>query len=66
MTLPPPAGSVVIPVLPPVTLISTYAGSSYWEYPLRQVQRDDGLGRSVMRARGGTSVQTSIRQRGYR
>jgi hypothetical protein len=34
--------------------------------PLRQVQRDDGLGRSVVRARGGTSVQRSIRQRGYR
>jgi hypothetical protein len=34
--------------------------------PLRQVQRDDGLGRSVVRARGGTSIQRSIRQRGYR
>lgn len=34
--------------------------------PLRQVQRDDGLGRSVMRARGATSAQMSIRQRGYR
>lgn len=34
--------------------------------PLRQVQRDDGLGRSVMRARGTHSVQKSIRQRGYR
>lgn len=34
--------------------------------PLRQVQRDDGLGRSTTRARGGTSVQRSIRQRGYR
>jgi hypothetical protein len=35
-------------------------------FPLRQVQRDDGLGRSVMRARGTRSVQGSIRQRGYR
>jgi len=34
--------------------------------PLRQVQRDDGLGRSVMRARSTRSVQRSIRQRGYR
>jgi len=34
--------------------------------PLRQVQRDDGLGRSVARGRGGTSVQASLRQRGYR
>ena len=34
--------------------------------PLRQVQRDDGLGRSAVRARGCTSVQKSIRQRGYR
>ncbi|HEY8881947.1 MAG TPA: hypothetical protein VIM47_00955 [Dermatophilaceae bacterium] len=34
--------------------------------PLRQVQRDDGLGRSVVRARGTHSVQKSIRQRGYR
>lgn len=34
--------------------------------PLRQIQRDDGLGRSVMRARGGSSAQRSIRQRGYR
>ncbi len=34
--------------------------------PLRQKQRDDGLGRSNVRARGGTSVQHSIRQRGYR
>ena len=42
-----------------LTLISSAA-------PLRQVQRDDGLGRSVVRARGGTSVQRSIRQRGYR
>jgi len=42
----------------------------YWKIggaaPLRQVQRDDGLGRSVARARGGTSVQRSLRQRGYR
>lgn len=35
-------------------------------FPLRQVQRNDGLGRSALRARGGTSVQRSIRQRGYR
>lgn len=34
--------------------------------PLRQVQRDDGLARSVPRARGGKSMQYSIRQRGYR
>jgi hypothetical protein len=34
--------------------------------PLRQIQRDDGLGRSVMRARSTHSVQKSIRQRGYR
>lgn len=34
--------------------------------PLRQVQRDDGWGRSVMRARSTHSVQKSIRQRGYR
>ena len=33
--------------------------------PLRQVQREDGLGRSVMRARSTHSVQKSIRQRGY-
>ena len=40
----------------------------YWipDFPLRQVQRDDGLGRSVMRARSTHSVQKSIRQRGYR
>jgi len=41
----------------------------YWKLaspPLRQVQRDDGLGRSVVRARGTHSVQKSIRQRGYR
>jgi len=43
-----------------LTLISTGVP------PLRQVQRNDGLGRSVVRARGGTSVQRSIRQRGYR
>jgi hypothetical protein len=43
-----------------LTLISSVAP------PLRQVQRDDGLGRSVMRARGTRSVQKSIRQRGYR
>jgi len=34
--------------------------------PLRQVQRDDGLGRSTWRGRGGSSVQRSVRQRGYR
>jgi hypothetical protein len=34
--------------------------------PLRQVQRDDGLGRSVVRARSTHSVQFSLRQRGYR
>jgi len=46
---------------------------TYWKpgvggkvLPLRQVQRDDGLVRSVVRARGTRSVQKSIRQRGYR
>lgn len=34
--------------------------------PLRQVQRNDGLGRSTLRGRGASSVQRSIRQRGYR
>lgn len=34
--------------------------------PLRQKQRDDGLGRSVVRARSTHSVQRSTRQRGYR
>jgi len=34
--------------------------------PLRQKQRDDGLARSSIRAKGGTSAQLSIRQRGYR
>jgi hypothetical protein len=35
-------------------------------YPLRQVQRDDGLARAVMRARSTHSIQRSIRQRSYR
>jgi len=34
--------------------------------PLRQVQRNDGLGRSTWRGRGVSSVQRSVRQRGYR
>jgi hypothetical protein len=43
----------------------------YWipgdvAYPIRQRQRNDGLGRGVMRARSTSSVQSSVRQRGYR
>jgi len=45
-----------------MALVLTVTGTP----PLRQVQRNDGLGRSVMRARGTRSVQKSIRQRGYR
>lgn len=33
--------------------------------PLRQVQRDDGLARSVVRATGGHSRQSSLRARGF-
>ena len=43
----------------------------YWipgdvSYPIRQKQRNDGLGRGVVRARSTSSVQGSIRQRSYR
>ena len=35
-------------------------------FPIRQKQRNDGLGRGVVRARSTSSVQGSIRQRSYR
>lgn len=61
----------MVPFFPTPRMVVILPAWRYWmpdtePLPLRQKQRDDGLGRSVVRARSTHSIQRSVRQRGYR